>query len=415
MMSLPERAFGVWLDATFVGTLRQKGNHTTLELHESYTENPRRPVLGQVFEQDLNKVHASALRLPAWFSNLLPEGVQRGWLARQRGVSDQREMELLAEVGRDLPGAVTVLSLPAEVVSARHGGAQGTPRAAPDAQQDGSEDGREKFSLAGVQLKLSMITVGDRLVLPLGGQLGDWIVKFPDAALPHLPVVEHATMELARRSGIDVPTIQLLDRDELPDTPDAVWGSLEVCAFAIERFDRTPERGLIHIEDFAQVRGFYADQKYAGSYETLAALVHRGEDDESLRELVRRLALNVLVNNADAHLKNFSLRYVDPRRPELSPAYDVVSTSPYPGFDEQMALRLAGTKDGGRARLRNLDALGTRAGLPAGELADVAETTVAAAVTAWPDVAEEHLADHPRERAAITAVIEARAVTLRAR
>lgn len=320
-------------------------------------------------------------------------------------------MELLAEVGRDLPGAVIVQSLSPALLPIRHDVAPGPSGTALEPEPDRTT----RFSLAGVQLKLSMVAARDRLVLPLGGQLGDWIVKFPDAALPHLPVVEHATMELARRSGIDVPTIQLLDRDELPDTPDMVWGSLEARAFAIERFDRAPGRGLVHIEDFAQVRGFYADQKYVGSYETLAALVHRGEDDASLRELVRRLAFNLLVNNADAHLKNFSLRYADPRRPVLSPAYDVVSTSPYPGFNEAMALRLAGTKDGARTRFRDLDALGTRAGLPAGELADVAESTVAAAVTAWPGVAEEHLADHPRARAAITAVIEARAATLRAR
>lgn len=113
-----------------------------------------------------------------------------------------------------------------------------------------------------------------------------------------------------------------------------MWGAGEDDAFAIERFDRTPERGLVHIEDLAQVRGLYA------------------------------------------HLKNFSLRYADPRRPVLSPAYDVVSVAPYPGHDEEMALSLARTEDGGRARLAHLDRLGVRAGLPAGELGEVAARTV---------------------------------------
>ena len=410
-MSPPENGYGVWLhEQTFVGTLLQRGDHTTFALHESYADDPRRPVLGQVFEQDLDRVHSSALRLPPWFSNLLPEGVQRGWVARQRGVSDQREMELLAEVGRDLPGAVTVRPIPADLLHSRHD-VTPVPPPAPAPERDGDPQG--KFSLAGVQLKLSMVAAGDRLVLPLGGQRGDWIVKFPDANLPHLPVVEHATMELARRSGVDVPTIRLTSREELPDTPDTVWGAGEARAFAIERFDRTPDRGSVHIEDLAQVRGFYADRKYAGSYETLAALVHRGEDDASLRELVRRLAFNLLVNNADAHLKNFSLRYADPRRPVLSPAYDVVSTAPYPGYDEQMALSLAGTKDGDRLRLTHLDRLGVRAGLPAGELGAVAEQTLTAAVAAWPGVAEQHLADHPALRSAIGEMIAARAATLR--
>lgn len=402
-----ERGYGVWLQDTFVGTLRQRGDHVTFVVHGSYADDPRRPVLGQTFEQDLDRVHSSALRLPPWFSNLLPEGVQRRWIARHRGVSDRREMELLAEVGRDLPGAVTVRSLPLDLVTARHD-------AAPDPAHLPVEDrdGPDKFSLAGVQLKLSMVAAGDRLVLPMGGQRGDWIVKFPDGNLPHLPVVEHATMELARRSGIDVPQTRLSHRDDLPGTPDTVWGAGEAHAFAIERFDRTPERGLVHIEDLAQVRGLYADRKYAGSYETLAALVHRGDDDASLRELVRRLAFNLVVNNADAHLKNFSLRYADPRRPVLSPAYDVVSIAPYPGYDAEMALSLAGTKDGGRSRRSHLDRLGVRAGLPTGDLGAVAETTIAAAVAAWPDVAEQHLAHHPGLRSAIGEVIAARAASL---
>lgn len=408
-MSLRERAYGVWLDATFVGTLHQRGDHTTFALHESYADDPGRPVLGQAFEQDLDRVHSSALRLPPWFSNLLPEGVQRGWVARQRGVSDQREMELLAEVGRDLPGAVMVLSLPSDLVPS----GRDAPPGLPPAPERDRGDARGRFSLAGVQLKLSMVTAGDRLVLPLGGQRGDWIVKFPDGNLPRLPVVEHATMELARRSGIDVPRIRLLSRDELPDTPDTVWGAGEGDAFAIERFDRTPERGLVHIEDFAQVRGSYADQKYAGSYEKLTALVHRGDDDASLRELVRRLAFNVVVGNADAHLKNFSLRYLDPRRPVLSPAYDVVSVAPYPGYDEEMALSLAGTKDPDRSRPTDLDRLGVRAGLPPGELGAVAETTIDAAVAAWPEVAEQHLAQHLALRSAIGEVVAARAASLR--
>jgi HipA N-terminal domain len=49
------------------------------------------------------------LRLPPWFSNLLPEGRLRDWIAADRKVSADREMELLAQVGHDLPGAVRVL------------------------------------------------------------------------------------------------------------------------------------------------------------------------------------------------------------------------------------------------------------------------------------------------------------------
>ena len=83
-----EHSFGVWLGRTFVGAIRQRADHCRFSLHPNYTEDPNRPVLGQVFEQDLGRAHSASLRLPPWFSNLLPEGQLRRWVAQARGVSD---------------------------------------------------------------------------------------------------------------------------------------------------------------------------------------------------------------------------------------------------------------------------------------------------------------------------------------
>lgn len=408
-MPPPENYYGVWLHRTFVGTLSQRGSRVTFSTHPSYAENPRHQVLGLLFEQDLYRRHAATLRLPPWFSNLLPEGALRRWIAQQAGVPRAQEVDLLAEIGRDLPGAVTVLPLPPDAVPR---GAAPAPEPSAAKLSERSPDERGRFSLAGVQLKLSMVAAGDRLVVPLGSTLGDWIVKFPDATFPHLPVVEFATMELARRSGIEVPEIRLVTRDELPDTPDALWGSREEVAYAIRRFDRGPGGALVHIEDFAQVSGIFPESKYSGSYEALAALVHRREDDASLRELVRRLTFNVLVDNSDAHLKNWSLIYTDPRRPRLSPAYDLVSVAPYPAFGGATALDLGGGRTPESITVEQLDGLGAGPGLPAGELAAQAEATVASAVAAWPQVAQEHLARYPEIRSVIGEMIAARAASL---
>ncbi|MGH3751114.1 MAG: HipA N-terminal domain-containing protein [Pseudonocardiaceae bacterium] len=108
-MTLREIQHAVWLRSDRVGTLVQRGDHTRFVFSEKYLTDPDRPVLGLVFEQDLSARHAAALRLPCWFSNLLPEGRLREWIAADRKVSPQREMELLAQVGHDLPGAVRVL------------------------------------------------------------------------------------------------------------------------------------------------------------------------------------------------------------------------------------------------------------------------------------------------------------------
>lgn len=408
-MALAERAYGVWLDKVFVGHIHQRGYYCRFALHPSYTDDPARPVLGLTFEQDLAKVHSSALRLPPWFSNLLPEGRLRSWMAESRGVSEQREMELLGEIGHDLPGAVRVMPLPPSDI-------RGVPNSLPaevDLERRDVDAPRGRFSLAGVQLKLSMVAAGDRLVVPLGGGVGDWIVKFPDASLPHLPVVEHATMELARRAGIDVPETKLLTRDELPDTPASLWQNTEDLAFAIRRFDRGPDGSLVHIEDLAQVRDVWPDRKYEGSYEVLAGLIHRGHDLESLSEMARRVAFNVLVDNSDAHLKNWSLRYSDPRRPELSPAYDVVSVAPYGQYGGETALKFRGSRRADQVRLGWFEGLGRRTGVVPGELEHQAFVLIDRAVAAWPEVVDAHLSRHAEISASVSAVMGERARSLR--
>jgi hypothetical protein len=52
-------------------------------------------------------------RVPPFFSNLLPEGPLRTYLAERAAVKAEREFFLLAVLGEDLPGAVTVTPLEA--------------------------------------------------------------------------------------------------------------------------------------------------------------------------------------------------------------------------------------------------------------------------------------------------------------
>lgn len=56
----------------------------------------------------ITDVRPSRVRLPAFFSNLLPEGALRAYLAERAGVKESREFALLAVLGQDLPGAITV-------------------------------------------------------------------------------------------------------------------------------------------------------------------------------------------------------------------------------------------------------------------------------------------------------------------
>jgi serine/threonine-protein kinase HipA len=389
MMTSPERRHAVWLNQHFVCNLHQRGDHTTLVLSPSYLADPRRPVLGLIFEQDLGARHAAALRLPCWFSNLLPEGRLREWIAADRGVSPQREMELLAQVGHDLPGAVRITE--AEDGPDEPGWQNTPPRPDelgwPDTHLPSNEPppgGRGwRFSLAGVALKFSMLAKGDRLTMPAFGAGGDWIVKLPDPVYPDVPRNEYCMMSLAAAVGIDVPAVRLVHRDEIDGLPPDVWTSDEEWAYAVRRFDRAENRRSIHIEDLAQVRNVHPDAKYHGNYETVASLIYRGRDVGSLQEFARRLVFAVHISNGDAHLKNWSLIYTNPQVPALAPAYDLVSTRYYLGGEETLALKLAGTRRFDSVRLAALERLERRLNVTAG-LADHAATIIARTVDQWP-------------------------------
>lgn len=391
-MPLPERFHAVLLHGERVGTLSQRGDHTRFILNEQYLQRADRPVLGLRFEEGLRKPYAAALRLPAWFSNLLPEGPLREWIARDRGVSLDREMELLAQVGHDLPGAVQVLPADGPDVEVDWSSAEAARRGRASPKSDDSSIWR--FSLAGVALKFSMLAQGDRLTVPAVHDRGDWLVKFPDYRYADVPTNEYAMMSMARAVGIDVPEVRLVHRDTLEGIPARMWPNNEQWALAVKRFDRAAEdRSVsVHIEDFAQVRDVYPDDKYLGSMETVAALAYRGRDVRALREFARRLAFIVLIGNGDAHLKNWSLIYADRRVPSLSPAYDLVSTQVYRDAadgPEDLGLRLGRSRSFASIDISsfiNLEArLARRFGSSNAGLGDVAAETVERTLKAWPE------------------------------
>jgi serine/threonine-protein kinase HipA len=391
-MTLHEIRHSVWLRSDLVGTLVQRGDYTRFVFAEHYLDDPDRAVLGLVFEQDLAARHAAALRLPCWFSNLLPEGRLREWIAVDRKVSPQREMELLAQVGHDLPGAVRVLPAPDGEGDKIEGLPEPAPASAPEHPR---ADDTWRFSLAGVALKFSMLAKGDRLTLPAFGVGGDWIVKLPDQVYSDVPRNEFTMMSLAASAGIDVPPVRLVHRDELDGLPPDVWTSREEWAYAIRRFDRDAHRALVHIEDLAQVRNIYPEDKYRGNYETVAALAYRGHDLDGLREFARRLAFTVLIANGDAHLKNWSLIYTDPRVPSLAPAYDMVSTAYYVGERETLDLKFGGTRRFEKVSVWTFERLQERLRAPQAELATCVDELIDQVTLHWPQH-REHLAGNPK-------------------
>lgn len=271
-------------------------------------------------------------RLPArdnrpldFFENLLPEGQARQAMARSARVSPYDTFGILTEWGRECAGAVVL-----------------TPEAeAPPRESDGRYDdltddelhhavesldrvplGADasvgfKPSLAGFQRKL-LVGRSDqgRWQRPVGGAPSTWILK-PDG---HVPMAENevACLTLARRAGLPVPRCELVHVDGTPTV-------------AIERYDRSGT-ARIHQEDGCQATGSPAGFKYEREGgPSLRAFVRVLSDYGSAgdpTEMLRRVTFNVMIGNADAHAKNFSILHpVGDGEVELAPVYDVIATT----------------------------------------------------------------------------------------
>jgi serine/threonine-protein kinase HipA len=366
-----------------VGRLQMDKNGTTeFRLLESYKAAFPRPVLGQVFIDDPDRVFKRNMRLPPWFSNLLPEGALRELVAKRADANVMHEYALLHQLRDDLPGNIQLRNEDDVAV--------GDLDAHPTPKLDAENENPWKFSLAGVQLKFSALRSGERgLTIPTSGAGGDWIVKLPDQRFVGVPANEYATMSWALASGIDVPTFMLVDTAEIGGLDALAPALSEKQAFAIRRFDRPQAQQRIHIEDFAQIVDVYPEQKYKNAnYESLARLVLAVTSRAGFEQFVRRLVFIIASGNGDAHLKNWSLIYRDGRTADLSPAYDMVSTIQYMPNDE-LALNLAGSKRWDSVALTAFERLAGKLGLDRAAVVDVARASIEAVLHAWHTEADQ--------------------------
>ena len=328
-----------------VGTLTLlPGDRTLFAFDDEYLDDPERPMLSLSFKDRFGGIVAeqapTRVRVPPFFSNLLPEGHLREYLAARADVKDVREFFLLQVLGKDLPGAVVVES------DAEEARPPPSPRDGHDEHRPPHDDARNalRFSLAGVQLKFSAVMeAGGGLTIPAQGAGGSWIVKLPSARFEGVAENEFSMMRLAARLGLDVPEVRLVDLDAVTGLPQGI-GTVRGKALAVRRFDRAPDGVRVHAEDFAQIFGLYPERKYArGNYRSIAEVVWAEAGEPGVVEFVRRLVFNALIGNADMHMKNWSMIYPDGRNAMLAPAYDLLSTIAYLP-DERMALNLVRSK-----------------------------------------------------------------------
>ena len=146
------------------------------------------------------------------------------------------------------------------------------------------------------------------------GQL--WIAKFPSVRDEHdIGAWELILQTLAGRCGLQVPR-GLARHFAHPQH-----------TFLIERFDRDAQGRRFHFASAMTLTGHLdgEDASTGVSYLELARVLieHGAEPDADLRELWTRIVFNMLVSNADDHLRNHGF-ILKPRAGwKLAPAYDM--------------------------------------------------------------------------------------------
>ncbi|MGH8037714.1 MAG: type II toxin-antitoxin system HipA family toxin [Stenotrophomonas sp.] len=219
-----------------------------------------------------------------------------------------------------------------------------------------------------------------------------YVTKFPSKTDTRfsVPLVEHATLQLAKLAGLDVPDLQRVPLDE------------GRTAMMIERFDRVPVEGGMerrHMVSGLTMLGLPEMASADGSYAALADVLSNRCPAEHVQrdrtELFKRMVFNILVTNNDDHLRNHAFLFsrndilADGTRLGrwcLSPLYDVVP-APVVGTDRFLAI---GVGEHGRlATLDNALSSSGRFGLRQAEAASIVLQMVAA-VRPWKGVFEEH-------------------------
>jgi len=168
-----------------------------------------------------------------------------------------------------------------------------------------------------------------KALIDIGGV--QWVIKFFDDEPIDVPLIEHASMTLAKLADITVAETRVVPL-------------IGENALAVRRYDRDGARRIHCISAGTALRAqALAGQEPDLGYPSLAQLLRRaGVTDENqnlhdMRELFRRMVFNILIDNTDDHEKNHALQVVAPTRQgrfRLAPAYDILSTNSGQGFQE---------------------------------------------------------------------------------
>jgi serine/threonine-protein kinase HipA len=277
-----------------------------------------------------------------FFAGILPEEGPRNAIARILGISQSNDFAMLERIGGECAGAVSLIP-------------EGQPPLQPERRTRalGEEElagiihelprrpllaGAEgvRLSLAGAQDKLPVVIEGDVISLPLGNTPSTHIIKPEPDGFEGLAANELFCMELALRAGLDAAAAShrmVGDRS----------------CIVVARYDRKmgPDGNVIrlHQEDFCQALGRPPARKYQqeGGPTTKECIGLLREWSTTpvldIPAFVDALCFNLLIGNADAHGKNYSMIYAEGKR-RMAPLYDLVSTIAWPELSTRLAMNI---------------------------------------------------------------------------
>lgn len=146
-----------------------------------------------------------------------------------------------------------------------------------------------------------------------------WLVKFSEGEEIDTPLIEHATMTLAKSCGIQVAPTRAL--------PVSMGH-----AVAVRRFDRVGQTRLHAVSAHVALRAAGEELGYPQLAQLLRRVAPAGEIRSQQEQLFRRMVFNILVDNTDDHEKNHALLRQADGHYLLSPAFDVVPSAQGLGY-----------------------------------------------------------------------------------
>ncbi len=338
----------VYLHGERAGTLERKSQaRLTFSYAESWVEEERDPislslpVRREAYDDD---------KCAPFFEGLLPEGDFLRAISRTLHISARNPFQLLAEIGGECAGAISV-GPPGGPVPGR---TDAPPRWLEDAELGRllgdlpdrpllgaiDEEGGFRISLAGAQDKVGVLFDAERIGLSHGDPPSTHIVKAPIPGVADSVANEAFCMTLARRVDLDVAEVE----------PRIADGQEYLLVTRYDRDGSQPPDGRLHQEDFCQALGLVPAVKYENeggpNVADCGSLIrrHSAAPARDVIAFLDALLFNLLIGNNDAHSKNYSLLLDGPGTIRVAPLYDLLSIAVIDGASRDLAMKYGGEK-----------------------------------------------------------------------